>query len=32
LFAASMSVRGYRELPILIAALAKLDKETKKAA
>jgi putative transposase len=25
-------VRGYRELPILIAALAKLDKETKKAA
>jgi putative transposase len=25
-------VRGYRELPILIAALARLDKETKKAA
>ncbi len=25
-------VRGYRELPLLIAALAKLDKETKKAA
>jgi transposase-like protein len=25
-------VRGYRELPILIAALAELDKETKKAA
>lgn len=25
-------IRGYRELPILIAELAKLDKETKKAA
>ena len=25
-------VRGYRDLPILIAALAKLDKETQKAA